>query len=339
MEKTNKDSQPTPPAGAHLVVMIPALNEETTIAGVIRGIPPQIQGIRKIDVVVINDGSTDRTKELAEDAGAIVISHHKNRGVGRSYSTGLHKALSRGADIIVNIDADGQFNPDDIPSLIAPILSGQAEFVTASRFKDPAKTPKMPFGRLYGNRLVARIISGIVGRRFYDVACGFRACTRDAALRLNLTGDYTYTQEMFLDLAFKNVSMLEVPMRVRGTREHGQAKMSANLFTYGNRAIRIILRAYRDYWPWRFFASLAGLCFLISALELGWMMYWRITRGDFTPYKWVGFAAAFIFLVGMMLIVMGIVADMLRMIRLNGEQTLYFNKRRYYDSLLKKEDD
>lgn len=284
-----------------------------------------------MDIVVVDDGSTDRTKALALEAGAKVVSHHENGGVGQSYSTGIHEALSLGADIVVNIDADGQFNAVDIPLLIQPILDGNAELVTASRFKDPSKTPDMSLSRLLGNRLVSLIISLIVGRRFYDVSCGFRACSRDAALHLNLSGTFTYTQEMFLDLAFKGIHMVEVPVVVRGSREYGQAKISSNLFGYANRAIRIILRAYRDYWPWKFFSSLALVCFVLAAATGGWLLYWRIHHGTFSPHIWAGFVGGFFFMLGMMFTTMGMVADMLRMIRLNAEHILYFDKRRYYD--------
>jgi len=325
------DHQPERQDGAYLVVIIPAYNEEPSIVRVIQAIPQSIPGIRKVDVVVINDGSTDHTAEMVEQAGAFVVTHHENRGVGQSYTTGIHEALRLGADIVVNIDADGQFNAADIPSLVAPILSRKAELVTASRFKDPAKTPDMPLSRLLGNKLVSLIISLIVGRRFYDVSCGFRACSRDAALHLNVTGAFTYTQEMFLDLAFKGIHVIEVPIVVQGTREYGQSKISSNLFSYANRALRIILRAYRDYWPWRFFSSLAIACFIMTAALIGWLMYWRFFHGAFSPHIWSGFVGGFFFMLGMMFLIMGMVADMLRMIRLNAERSLYFDKLRHYD--------
>lgn len=322
----------SPRKGMYLVVIIPALNEEMTIASVIRAIPREFPGVVRTDAVVIDDGSTDATKKLAADAGAIVVSHPRNMGVGKSYAHGLHVALRIGADAIVSIDADGQFNPADIPTLLGPLLAGEAEVVTASRFKDPSKTPKMPPGRLYGNLVLSRLLGYIMGNRIYDISCGFRACTRDAAMKLNLSGSYTYTQEMLLDFAFKGIPVAEVPIVVRGTREHGEAKMSSNLFRYAIRSSRIIARAFRDYQPLRFFFSLACACFLVAAVELAWMFFWRLTTGDFTPYKWTGFAASFAIVVGMILTITGVVADMLRMLRLNSEKTLYFNKRSFYES-------
>ena len=327
------DERPRSKLGAYLVVMIPALNEEATIASVIRAIPREFPGVVRTEVVVIDDGSTDGTKKLATEAGAIVVSHPKNMGIGKSYAHGLHVALRIGADLIVSIDADGQFNPADIPTLLEPILKGEVEVVTASRFKDPSITPKMPMGRLYGNLVLSRLLGFIMGHRIYDISCGFRACTRDAAMKLNLSGSYTYTQEMLLDFAFKEIPVAEVPIVVRGTREHGQAKISSNLLRYGFRSSRIIARAFRDYRPWRFFFGLACLCFCVSLMELAWMLCWYFRTGDFTPYKWTGFAGSFAFVVGMIFLLSAIVVDMLRMMRLNSEKILYFSKRNYYESL------
>jgi glycosyltransferase involved in cell wall biosynthesis len=127
-----------------LIVTIPALNEEKTIAGVIRGVPRDVPGVDEVEVIVCNDGSTDKTAELAEEAGALVIDIHGRPGLGTVFRTGIERAMRRGADIVVNIDGDGQFQSGDIAKLIRPILDDQADFVTCSRFKDPAFRPIMP---------------------------------------------------------------------------------------------------------------------------------------------------------------------------------------------------
>lgn len=316
-----------------LVVIIPALNEESTIARVIKEIPADIPGVDKIDILVVDDGSTDATKKTAQDAGARVVSHDVNYGVGRAYSTGINEALALGADLIVNIDADAQFNPADIPELIKPILTGDAQFVTASRFKDDDKVPEMSAVKLWGNRMMSRIISNIVGRKLHDVSCGFRACSREAALQLNLSGAFTYTQETFLDLAAKNIHVVEVPLNVRGTREQGQSRVASNLFKYGNRTMRIIVRAYKDYWPWQFFSTIAMACFVVALVLGGFLLSWRITHGKFTPHIWSGFVGAFFFAMGMMCLLMGMVGDMLLKIRMNLERLLYFHRKDYYENL------
>ena len=124
-----------------LVVTIPALNEEKTIAQVISGIPRDIDGISETEVIVVNDGSTDRTPEIAERAGAIVVTLRGRPGLGTVFRTGLERAMRRGADIIVNIDGDGQFDPKDIRKLVMPLLADEADFATCSRFSDPALRP------------------------------------------------------------------------------------------------------------------------------------------------------------------------------------------------------
>ncbi len=181
-----------------LVILIPAYNEEVTITEAIKRIPNQIEGIDEKEVIVIDDGSRDKTAQLAREQGAFVVSHAINMGVGAAFSTGILTALNRKADIIVNMDADLQFNPLDIPTLIQPILKGEAGFVTASRFKDKSLIPDMPSIKIFGNRLVAGIINYITKKNFSDVSCGFRALSHDAALRINLFGDFTYTQERSL---------------------------------------------------------------------------------------------------------------------------------------------
>jgi len=306
-----------------LVVQLPALNEEKTIASVIRAVPRDIEGVDEIQVIVIDDGSTDRTATLAREAGAIVLTHEVSRGVGAAFRTGLKQSTELGADIVVTIDADGQFNPGDICTVTAPILKGEAEFVTASRFIDPSLEPEMPKAKRWGNDFIARWVSSMVKQRFYDVSCGFRAYSKEAYLRLILLGDFTYTHEVFLTLAFSGVHIQEVPVRVRGVREHGVSRVANNLFHYGWRTASIILKTYRDYRPLGFFSkiamvfSVAGLGFLTF---LGW--FWA-TTGGFSPHKWAGFTGGFLLAIGVFFFIIGIVAEMLDRIRLAADEALY----------------
>src|SRR3954469_7921533 len=159
-----------------LVVTIPAQNEEKTIAQVISGVPRNIPGIDETEVIVVNDGSTDRTGEIARRAGASVVNLVGRPGLGYVFRAGLERAMRRGADIIVNIDGDGQFNPGDIRKLVQPLLKDEADFVTCSRFADPELWPTMPKVKFYGNRIVTYIINWVCGgTNFTDVSCGFRA--------------------------------------------------------------------------------------------------------------------------------------------------------------------
>src|SRR5689334_15280858 len=261
-----------------LVVTIPALNEEKTIYQVVSGVPRDIPGIGQTEVIVVNDGSTDNTVKEALRAGAIVVSLPGKGGLGHVFRTGLERAMRRGADIIVNIDGDGQFNPADVRKLIQPLLEDKADFVTCSRFADPALRPTMPIVKYYGNQWVTSMINWICGgTKFTDVSCGFRAFNREAAYRLTLFGRFTYTQECFIDLFSKGLRMAEVPLKVRGVREHGKSRIASSIFKYATNSLPIILRAMRDIQPLKFFGGIAMFLFIpglaLGAFVTGWYLY------------------------------------------------------------------
>lgn len=306
-----------------LVAQIPALNEERSIEQVLSAIPRDIPGVDEVVVLVVDDGSRDRTAELARAAGAVVVSHARNRGVGAAFRTGLAKATDLGADIVVTLDADGQFDPADIPKLVDPILKGEADFVTASRFLDPALVPEMPATKRWGNDFMARWVSSLTHKRFQDVSCGFRAYSKNAYLRLNLLGNFTYTHEVFLTLAFADVPIQEVPVRVRGVREHGKSRVANNLFHYGWRTASIILKTYRDYRPLAFFSKIAAVLIGLGILFLAFLMSVKIQTGVFTPHKWSGFAGAAFLGAGGAVFLVGVVAEMLDRIRASADEALF----------------
>ena len=159
----------------HLLVGIPAYNVAATIAYVIARMPKEVGGVDSIDLVVDDDGSDDDTGSLAQAAGATVVRHARNSGVGVAFQSLVRHALEVRADLLVTIDADGQFNADHIPQLIAPILSGAALVCTASRFMDPKLIPEMPRVKKWGNRRVAKLVSRMTGHSYHDVSCSFRA--------------------------------------------------------------------------------------------------------------------------------------------------------------------
>ena len=306
-----------------LVVQLPALNEEQSIGGVLDSIPRSLPEVDELQVLVVDDGSTDRTAELARARGAVVVSHARNRGVGAAFRTGLAKATELGADIVVTLDADGQFNPGDIPKLIAPILAGEADFVTASRFLDPALVPEMPAAKRWGNDFMARWVSSITHKRFQDVSCGFRAYSKNAYLRLNLLGNFTYTHEVFLTLAFADVPIREVPVEVRGVREHGTSRVAGNLFHYGWRTAAIILKTYRDYRPLKFFSKIAAVLAGMGILLFLFLLSVKFRTGGFFPHKWAGFAGAAFLGAGGVVFLVGIVAEMLDRIRASADEALF----------------
>lgn len=313
--------------GKRLLVMLPALNEAATISDVISRIPRDLPGISQVEVVVVDDGSTDETAALSRKAGAHVISHGSNRGVGAAIQTGLAEAIRRQVDIAVNMDSDGQFEPNDIRELIAPVLNGKCDMATASRFKSQEFVPDMPAVKRMGNWGMARLVSFLSGGNYADVSCGFRAYSREALLRLVLTGSFTYTQESFLVLAAKGLRIVEVPLRVRGVREHGKSRVASNLVNYAMRTSAIIFSSVRDYRPALVFGTASFVLLMLSLMAGAFFIWHRIVAGQFTPHIWAGFVSAFLFGLAMLVFALGQVAQMISRLRLVQEQQLYMLRR------------
>lgn len=314
----------------HLAVLIPAYNEESTIQNVINSIPKKIEGIEKISVIVVNDGSTDNTETLALKAGAVVVTHKTNKRLGPTFRDGLEKAMEIKSDILVTIDADGQFDTNEIPSLIKPLIENEAEFVTGSRFEDGTIPPEnMPWIKRWGNHKVAGIISWATGKKFKDVTCGFRAYSKEAMLRLNLFGKFTYTQETFLDLAFKDLEIKEIPVTVKYFKNR-KSKIASSLINYGINSANIIFRAIKDYKPLKFFGLTGILIFLLGlAFDIFLLIHYSINL-TFSPFKSLGFLGAFLNAIGVLVFFIGILADLIDKIRQTQEKILYMKKKEYY---------
>lgn len=308
--------------GMRLLVAIPCLNEAPTIADVVRNVPRAIKGIEHVDIVVVDDGSTDTTSHEAKNAGAMVLRHQMNRGVGTAFRTAVEFAVENNYDLMVNIDGDRQFNPEDIPKLVVPMLDCEADMVTASRFLDPALVPEMPRAKFVGNHMMSFLISRLVRKRFSDVSCGFRCYGREALLRLNLHGAFTYTQETFLDFAVKNLRILEVPIEVKYFKDR-KSRVAGSIWRYAVNTLVIIFRGYRDYFPLRFFVRLSALFALPGALFGAIFFGNYFLTGKFSGYLFAGFSSAFLFVMATVFLVLGIVADMLDRIRSNQERILY----------------
>jgi glycosyltransferase involved in cell wall biosynthesis len=322
-----------------LVVTIPALNEEKTIAHVVNGIPRNLPGIHDVEVIVVNDGSTDRTAEAAEAAGAMVVNVKGRPGLGTIFRIGVERAMRRGADIICNIDGDGQFDPRDIAKLVDPLLRDEADFVTCSRFADPELRPTMPRVKFWGNRVVTGLINWVCGgTRFSDVSCGFRAFNREAAYRMTLFGRFTYTQECFIDLFSKGMRIHEVPLRVRGVREHGKSRIASSILKYGTNSLPIILRAMRDIQPLKFFGGIGMLLFipgLIAGLCVtGWYFYTGLVEHRYrtTPFTSLITVSGVLVTLAFVMGVLALLADMLGRHRKISEEMLYLARRRIYSS-------
>ncbi len=310
-----------------LIIFLPAFNEGETIAGVIKSLP-RIPGFTEQQTLVVNDGSSDNTAEKAKSAGAIVVSHSTNMGVGGAFQTGVKEALNLGADVLVTIDADGQFPVERIPLLVKPVLDNQADFVTGSRFLSKEVEPDaIPKIKMWGNKQVAKLISLLLGKKFTDVSCGFRCYSREALLRLNLFGNFTYTQEVFIDLSAKKMRIMEIPVPGVKYKTKRKSRVYRGALNYAIRSLGIVMRTIRDFKPLTFFGFLGLGIFSLGLIADIFLLVHYILSHTFSPYIFVGFIGGFLNILGLVVIFFGLVADMLGRIRMNQENILYFLKK------------
>jgi glycosyltransferase involved in cell wall biosynthesis len=303
-----------------LVITIPSYNEEYSLASVITEIPRTIPGIDQVKILVIDDGSTDHTVDKATQAGADkILSHKYNMGLAKTFRDGLDAALEMGADIIVNTDADFQYDGTEIPDLIAPILEGKADIVLGDRQID--KIDHMPRGNLWGNKLATRVIRWTTGLPVRDAQTGFRAFSREAALRMNLTGDYTYTQETIIQAANKNLKVAQIPVEFR--RREGKSRLISSIFKYARLAGVTIFRSFGAYHPFIIFSGIGFICILFG-LVIGFRVIIHfMTTGYVTPYLPSALLTTVLIIVGSLAILFGLLADMIRTQRMLSEEILY----------------
>jgi glycosyltransferase involved in cell wall biosynthesis len=293
--------------GLKLLVSIPALNEDATVGGVVRGVPRSLPGVDSVDIVVIDDGSTDSTAMEAASAGARVVSHGRNRGLGDAFRTSLGIARREGYDALVTLDADGQFDPSGVPLLVEPLVSGRADLVTCSRFLGQNRST--PFVKRTGNRLVARTVSSLCGVRIHDATCGFRAYGPSALEQLSSFSRFTYTQEALIDLAWKGLNILEVPLPVKPAREHGRSRISGNLWRYAALSLGAMYSAAHDHMPWRFY-GLPGFAMVLAGLAMEAFVFGRwLMVSQVTPFKGVAIAGLFLVVLGTLLLIVASLAD------------------------------
>lgn len=302
-----------------LVVTIPALNEEKTIGNVIAEIPKKIRGIDEIQVLVVDDGSTDGTSKAAKSKGAQVVRNSSNKGLAFAFARGLDAALGMDADVIVNTDADFQYNQKQIPSLIKPILDGKADMVLGSRFKGVMEF--MPAQKYWGNRMMSMLISLLTGMRISDAQTGFRAFSREAALKVNVFSDYTYTQETILEAWEKKLVITEVPADFR--RREGESRLISNIFVYAKRAGFTIIETYLSYKPLRVFLS-TGFFIILLSLLFGYRVIGHfLSTGLVAPFLPSAILSAVLLIVGVQVTIVGLLAEMIKRNRKVQEQVLY----------------
>lgn len=239
-----------------LVVQIPCLNEEATLAAVLDSIPKKIAGIDEIVILVIDDGSSDRTVEIAKKHGVKEFVHHPHRmGLARGFQDGVYRALELGADIVVNTDGDNQYPQAEIGRLVAPIIAGQADIVIADRQTDKIKHFS-PFKKFL-QRTGSQVVNWAAGTKLPDAASGFRAYSRASLLKLNIITRFSYAMETIIQAGNKNMAIVSVPIETNPkTRE---SRLFNSSWEHVRKSAFAIMRAYLMYKPYVVFTALGSL--------------------------------------------------------------------------------
>jgi glycosyltransferase involved in cell wall biosynthesis len=280
-----------------ILVAIPAYNEEAKIAETLNSILLNTTDSHDFDVLVVDDGSTDKTFKIASsinDPRIRVIRHLRNLGLGAAFKSAVKSALSTGADIMVTIDADGQFDSSQIKQFISSIENSGSDMVTGSRFLEKSELIDMPIMRNIGNRGYVKAINKIGGISITDASCGFRGYSRKALFHLHLTGRFTYTHETIISLAQQGLEISEIPVRVRYFSER-KSSISGSLIRYANRTVKIIIRTYFLYAPTKVFLTVGSVFFTIAIPFAVMFVFNKITTGTYSGYYFAaGIASLFV---------------------------------------------
>ena len=289
-----------------LIIQIPCLNEEQTLPDTLKDLPKSLKEVDVIETLVIDDGSTDRTVEVARKHGA----HHilrltNNKGLAKAFYFGLNQALKLDADIIVNTDADNQYNAEDIEKLIEPILRKKADIVIGDRRVETIQhfTPLKIFLQKIGSWVVRQLS----GTHIPDATSGFRAYSRSAAMQVNVVSDFTYTLETIISAGNKNLAITHAP--VRTNRKVRESRLFPNIRTYIMRSLVTLIKVYSMHKPLRVFAIVGGTSFLGGVL-LGLRYLYYYFQGDPGHIQSVILAGVLI-IVGIQIAMMGIAADLI----------------------------
>lgn len=314
-----------------LFVQIPAYNEEQNITDVIREIPRQILGIDEVKVLVISDGSKDRTVELAKSAGAdFVIDRKINRGLAQTFKQGVEECLRLGADIVVNTDGDNHYNQSKIGDLIRPLLDQMADVVIGGR--EIGKLDKMPFANKYGNMVGSYVVCKLADVPKLDASTGFRAYTREAALRINILSHHTYTHETFFQLADLRLRIVEIPIKARPVKR--KSRLIKSISSHIRRSLTVIFRMTLLYKPLKVFLTIGVIIFVIGAALGARFLYYYFT-GDGNGHIQSLILAAVMMILGFQIGIMGLVASAVGWNRKIIEEVLFWVKR---ESLRKNKD-
>ena len=301
-----------------LVIQIPCLNEEETLPSTLAELPREVAGFDEVLWLVIDDGSTDRTSDIARECGVDhVVRFTQNKGLAVAFQAGLDAALKLGADAIVNTDADNQYQADDIEKLVAPIVEGRADFVVGTR--DIADHPEFTWAKKRLQRFGSWVVRRASGTDVEDATSGFRAYSFEAALQVNVVSSFTYTLETVIQAGKSDIAVTHVPIRVN------PATRDSRLFTskrqYIRRSTGTISRVYTMYEPLRVFTIPALLFGVVGFALFARYGYFLIVGEGGGHVQSLVVGAAFAVL-ALQLFMLGVIGHLLRVNRVIGERTL-----------------
>jgi len=312
-----------------LIIQIPCFNESTSLPIALADLPKEIPGIDRIEVLVINDGSSDDTVEVARRHGVHhVVGFRTNQGLARAFMLGIHSCLARGADIIVNTDADNQYVGADIAKLVQPILDGRADLVIGSRPIAEIEhfSPVKKLLQHFGSWAVRRVS----GTSVADAPSGFRAISRETALALNVFSNYTYTLETIIQAGQKNMSVVSVPIRVNG--ELRPSRLVRSIPSYVQRSILTMFRIFIVYQPLRFFLTV-GLFPLTLGLAIGLRFVVYIVAGQSAGHIQSLILAAVLLIMGFLTFLLAVISDLLSVNRRLLEELQRHQRARLLDKV------
>lgn len=312
-----------------LIIQIPCYNEEKTLPITFNDLPKKVDGIDEIEYLIINDGSKDRTVEIAKKLGIHhIVSFPNNRGLAKGFMAGIDACLRLGADIIVNTDGDNQYCGHDIEKLIKPILDGKAEIVIGDRQTDTIKhfsLIKKKFQKL--GSWVVRLASN---SNVIDTTSGFRAYSRDAAMKLNVLSDYTYTLETIIEAGRKKIAIENV--QVRTNEKLRESRLFKSMWKYIKRSSSTIIRTYSMFRPLKVFLSIGIIVFLIGLLiGVRYLYFFFNGHGDGHIQSLI--LTCILITTGFQLSVFGLLADAISATRKIDDDILYRIKKLQYDGV------
>jgi glycosyltransferase involved in cell wall biosynthesis len=317
-----------------LIIQIPCLNEAATLPTTLADLPDHLNGVDTIEVLVIDDGSTDDTVRVAREHGVQhIVHHHANKGLAAAFQSGLNAALELEADIIVNTDADNQYPGRYIADLIAPILEGKADIVIGDRQTETIEHFSVSKKLLQkaGSSVVRYVSSTAVP----DAPSGFRAMTREAALRINILTSYTYTLETIIQAGHKNLTIAHVPVKTNPKLR--ESRLIKSNLRYVTRSAATILRLFLLYQPLRTFTYISLPFTLIGGgLWLRYFILWLSGEGGRGANIQSITVGSALLIIGFIVWLIGLIGDLISINRRLHEETLYYVKRL---TLLRQTDD